>query len=227
MSGLRPGKAIQALRTLKEEGAQPGLELGGPSFDAWKSKVRGVLVGTFGEKDQTVVQFSGVSYWVNGNPRTIPQSEKMRARRQGIEKARGHIDGAIHRLELRTGGEDLIDERSFDPELWAHVANHVVDEQWTTVASQTAIFLEDTLRKWVGDPKDKNGDSLYGQSLYASVPADESDLRLGRRAGERAGWRALGTGFAQAIGNVDRHRIQNRTTRAATRSEFSGWEVFS
>ena len=39
---------------------------------------------------------------------------------------------------------------------------------------------------------------------------DESDWRLGSRTGEREGWRALATGFAQALSNVDRHKIQRR-----------------
>ena len=42
------------------------------------------------------------------------------------------------------------------------------------------------------------------------VFADDSDWRLGSRAAEREGWRALATGFAQALSNVDRHRIQRR-----------------
>ena len=35
-------------------------------------------------------------------------------------------------------------------------------------------------------------------------------LRLGSRSGEWEGWRSLGIGCAQAVGNVDRHRIQDR-----------------
>lgn len=46
--------------------------------------------------------------------------------------------------------------------------------------------------------------------LMARIFADDSDWRIGRRAGERDGWRALGIGFTQALSNVDRHRIQVR-----------------
>jgi len=42
------------------------------------------------------------------------------------------------------------------------------------------------------------------------VFSDESDWRLGSRASEREGWRAFATGFALALSNVDRHRIQRR-----------------
>lgn len=207
---MRAEKAIDALRALQLEAESSEVMGGGPQFIAWKGKVRSVLSASLGNDDHLIKRFDAVRYHLSVKSENTSRYEFDAARYRGVRNACGVIDAAIYQLSLLTGAEEPIDQRSFDTELWCHVANHVHDEQWTTVASQTAIFLEDTLRKCAGDPKDKNGDSLYGQPLYASVLADESDLRLGRRAGERAGWRALGTGFAQAIGNVDRHRIQNR-----------------
>ena len=86
----------------------------------------------------------------------------------------------------------------------------VEDQDWGKVASQTAIFVEDRLRTRAGDPKNGKGDSLVGEELMGRVFSDESDWRLGSRAAEREGWRALATGFAQALSNVDRHKIQRR-----------------
>lgn len=77
------------------------------------------------------------------------------------------------------------------------------------VASQTAIFVENRIRGWAGNPQGRDG-NLVGKALYTYVFGDVSDYRLGRQASEREGWRALGVGFAQALSNVDRHRIQKR-----------------
>jgi len=86
----------------------------------------------------------------------------------------------------------------------------VGDSEWGMVASETAIFVESHIRTWSGSPKDSSGNNLAGKQLYLDVFADASDYRLGAQAGEREGWRFLGMGFAQALSNVDRHRIQKR-----------------
>jgi hypothetical protein len=77
-------------------------------------------------------------------------------------------------------------------------------------AEEVAIFVENHIRTWANSPKDRNGNELVGKNLYLKVFDDSSDYRLGAQAGEREGWRYLGMGFAQALSNVDRHRIQNR-----------------
>jgi hypothetical protein len=89
------------------------------------------------------------------------------------------------------------------------------DEDWGKVASQTAIFVENHVRTWAGNPSDKKGAPLYGQLLWQTVLADDSELRLGQRSAEWQGWRSLGSGFAQALRNVDVHRIQRRAKRYA------------
>ena len=40
--------------------------------------------------------------------------------------------------------------------------------------------------------------------------ANDGMLRLGRQAGKWEGWWSVGTGLAQAVGNVDRLRIKQR-----------------
>ena len=104
-----------------------------------------------------------------------------------------------------------MDERAFDPDLWDHVKGVVGDEDWAKVAALVAIFVEDRVRTWAGHPKDtRTGEDLVGKGLYSAVFANDSEYRLGRRSGEWEGWRMLGMGFAQAVANVDRHRLQNR-----------------
>jgi hypothetical protein len=54
------------------------------------------------------------------------------------------------------------------------------------------------------------GATSIGKALYATALNNTGSLRLGRQESEQEGWCALGTGLAQAVGNVDRHRIQRR-----------------
>jgi len=139
-----------------------------------------------------------------------PKSAWDSARRAGIRKACGLIDAAIYDLELIQGSDEPVDQRAFDPDLWEYVKGIVEDEDWGKVASQVAIFVEDRVRVWAGQPKDRNGNDLVGKGLYGAAFANDSEFRLGQRQGEWEGWRMLGMGFAQAISNVDRHRIQER-----------------
>jgi hypothetical protein len=128
----------------------------------------------------------------------------------GIARACGIIDAAIFELEDAGTSDDAVDETAFDPDLWGHVQAHIQNEDWQTVASQTAIFVEDRVRQWCGNPKGTNDQSLVGKGLYAKIFANDGQFRLGKEAGEWEGWRGLGMGFAQALGNVDRHNIQKR-----------------
>ncbi|MGI8405730.1 MAG: TIGR02391 family protein [Thermomicrobiales bacterium] len=208
---MRPERAIQELVALKQEAETTQLMNGDPDLESWKAKVRSVFVASLGRDDHLIERFDNVHYWLSMWSTSTPRSAFDKARHNGIRNACGVIDAAIYQLKLLSEDNEPVDENAFDPELWEHVKNLVEDEDWGKVASQTAIFVENHIRIWAGDPKDKNGDGLYGKVLYAAVLADDSDWRLGSRSGEREGWRMLGTGFAQAVGNVDRHRIQSRT----------------
>ena len=203
-------KAIGALRALQDAAKTPEVMAGGERFTAWKSKVRSVLVASLGPRDDLILKFDGVSYSLSMWSSSTPESAWTRAQHGGIREACGLIDAAIYQLDLLAGDDEPIDERSFDPELWDNVRGLVEVEDWDKVAAQVAIFVENHVRNWAGDPKGKDGESVVGKALYLAVFADESDWRLGARKGEREGWRYLGMGFAQALSNVDRHRIQKR-----------------
>jgi hypothetical protein len=148
-----------------------------------------------------------VSAWSS----STPDSAWDNARRGGIREAWALLSAAIYELKLHIGDDiEPMDVRAYDPELWEHVKRLVQNEDWGKVASQTAIFVENHVRTWAGNPTDKKGDPLYGQVLWQPVLADDSELRLGQRSAEWQGWRSLGSGFAQALRNVDVHRIQRR-----------------
>jgi hypothetical protein len=183
---------------------------GDGQFTAWKGKVRSVLITVLGEDDHLIESFDKVRFSLGFFTDRTPRSALDNAFSNGLQDACGIIDAAIYQLALLTGDDEPVDERAFDPELWDFVKNLVEDEDWGKVASETAIFVENHVRTLAGDPKNNNGETQIGKALYAAVFADESDWRLGSRAGEREGWRFLGMGFAQALSNVDRHRIQTR-----------------
>lgn len=207
---MRADKAIEALEALKEEAANQQVTNGGEHWTAWKGKVRGVLVAALSKDDHLIDRFDDVRYSLGMWSTSTPQHHFDQARHGGIRNACGIIDAALYQLRLRMEDDEPVDLRSFDPELWEHVRQLVEDADWGKVASQTAIFVEDRIRTWAGEPGGKQGEALVGKGLMAHVFGDSSDWRLGSRAGEREGWRGLGMGFAQALGNVDRHRIQSR-----------------
>jgi hypothetical protein len=78
------------------------------------------------------------------------------------------------------------------------------------VASQAAIYVEDKVRRWAGDPKDAAGRRLLPAALVAQALGEQGVLSLGQQANEAKGWHQLGLGFVSALGNVDRHNIQDR-----------------
>jgi hypothetical protein len=208
---MQTGVAIQNLRALKQEAEEQGLSLK-PSkkFISWKNRTQSVLIRGLGADHHIAKAFADIRYtlsmWSDNTPDSVWDSAFM----GGLDKAKGVLDAAIFELELGSTSDDAVDETAFDPDLWAHVQSHVQNEEWQKVASQAAIFVEDCVRQWCGDPKGRNGETLVGKGLFAAVLANDGQYRLGKEAGEWEGWRFLGMGFAQALSNVDRHNIQKR-----------------
>lgn len=208
---MRPDRAIEELTRLKQEAETSGVKSGDAELTAWKGKVRGLLVAALGAGDHLVERFDKVSYSLGFWTERTPASAYDEARLRGVRDACAVVDAAIYQLNLQLADSDEpTDARAYDPELWEHVKNLVEDQDWFKVASQTAIFVESHIRTWAGDPRGEKGESLVGKALYVKAFGDASELRLGARAGEQEGWRYLGMGFAQALSNVDRHRIQKR-----------------
>ncbi|MET9318315.1 TIGR02391 family protein [Kribbella sp. NPDC003505] len=208
---MRPEVAIAELEKLKLEAATPSVTSGGEAFTAWQARGKGLLIAAFSSKHHLVESFDDVRYGVTVAWSGMPESAWDEARHSGIREACGYLDAAIYELRLGIGNDtEPLDVRAYDAELWEHVKGLVEAEDWGKVASQTAIFVENHVREWAGNPTDKKGDPLYGQVLWQTVLADDSELRLGQRSAEWQGWRSLGSGFAQALRNVDVHRIQRR-----------------
>lgn len=207
---MRPAVAIDRLEKLKAEAEDSDRLLRMPTaFESWKARVRLVFVHALGAENNIVNRFDRVRYTPGIVTSGMERSYFEDAHRRGVGNVLGLIDAAIYELGLASGDEP-VDKHAYDPELWAHVKREVEEGEWAKVASQTAIFVESHIRVWAGSPMDRNGNSLVGKSLYAEVFGDGSSYRLGRQASEWEGWRALGVGFAQALSNVDRHRIQRR-----------------
>jgi hypothetical protein len=206
---MRSSVAIAELEKLAAEAADPLTIRPTQRFASWKSRVESVLSRSLGSGHH-ITAFKKVRYSLLVASANTPDSTWERAFVGGVKDALGHIEAAVFELGLLQAGDEPVDEHVYDPDLWKHVKVHVEDEDWGKVASQAAIFVEDRVRAWAGSPKDKGGNELVGKALYLAVFDDSSDYRLGRQAGEREGWRFLGMGFAQALSNVDRHRIQDR-----------------
>jgi hypothetical protein len=193
---MRPARAIEELRALKQEAEiDPDVRRSGPMHDSWKAKTDAVLVRSLGPDSETLAEFRRVRYRLpiySGAPGSAERAARHFA--DAVDRAAGLIDAAIYELGLQ-GGDEPVDEQACDPELWDHVKTLVEDEEWGKVASQTAIFVENRIRTWAGNPQGKNGNNLVGKALYVEVFGDASAYRLGRRASECEGWRALGIGL--------------------------------
>lgn len=100
---------------------------------------------------------------------------------------------------------------NYDAGLWQHVRHSVEEERWEQVASQCAIYVEDKVRRWSCRPTDGRGQLLVGQALFAHALGGEGPLQLGAQPSECQGWRNLGMGLVGAVGNVDRHHVQERS----------------
>jgi len=207
---MRPALAITELEKLKDEASDPLSIRPNGLFTSWKSRAEGVLARSLGDRHHLVKDFREVRYalgiYFDGQGADPDRASYV----GGVQQACGYIDAAIYELRLLVGGDEPVDQRAYDPELWDHVNGLVEAEDWGKIASQTAIFVENHVRMWAGYPKDGKGEDLVGKALWAVVLKDDSEYRLGKRAGEWEGWRFLGMGFAQALSNVDRHRIQDR-----------------
>jgi hypothetical protein len=122
-----------------------------------------------------------------------------------LPKAQGTLDAAIAELELLADDVPVADESGIDPELWEHIAPEIQAEAWGKVASQAVIFTEDRIRKWAGRPANE-----VGKDLAVAIFGKVGPFQMGRTEGEIQGWQLFAQGIAQALRNVDAHRIQDR-----------------
>lgn len=201
---LAPSRAAEELKALRLEAESP--------FDqdqlvSWHSRARAVLSRALGPDADLVVKWDHVRYWS-----TVAQTpEQVQAyRNKGAREASALLEAAIFELDLLTPQESVLSPASFDVELWEHVESLIGGGDWGHVPAAVAIFCEHNVRTWAGLDT-----SIVGKGLYAKALADDGVLRLGVQPSEWEGWRSLGMGLAQAVGNVDRHRLERRVDARA------------
>ena len=187
---MTPDAAIVRLEKLKDEGRTTGQKNNGFWADAWVARVRDVVARSLGPQHDLVRKLDG------------PLHHQALGK---INAATELIDSAIYCLEITKDEPQPVDPASFDSELWDQVSGLVSIGEWGKIASATATFMEHKVRVWSGDEASSVGKGLYGKAF-----GDAGPLRLGAIKAEWEGWRSLAIGFAQAVSNVDRHRIQER-----------------
>lgn len=182
------------------------------NFLEWCGKVGVILRATFGESSIHLRNFEA-AVRVRNEGYTLASGERRDLeawRRDAAVRGKAVLTSAVYALEVITDVDSPLDEASIDPDLWEHVKSLVSNGDWAKVPAQVAIFVEDCVRRWAGDPRSRDGGAMVGKALYTAALNDSGQLRMGRQASEWEGWRSLGVGLAQAVGNVDRHRIQRR-----------------
>lgn len=208
---MKPDKAIAELLQLKAQADAPEVRRGGPEHNRWRSSVLAVMQSSLPASSGTTTQFSAVRYHVgvySGSPGEAARDATYFAAR--VDDAAGFIAAAIYELGLLVGDGEVA-AASYESELWGHVRHSVEEERWNQVASDAAIFVEDKVRRWSGRPTDASGRALVGKDLFGKAFGVGGPLVLGSQANEAEGWRFLALGFASALGNVDRHNIQDRS----------------
>lgn len=204
---MRTGDAVTTLQALIDQNGL-GEE---PLYLEWQAKGEAVLRSVFGPDAEITDAFQRASA-VKKEPYTTAGGllrDLQMWRSDAAARAKGVLRAAIFTLETVSDGSPL-DDAAIEGELWAHVQGLVATDDWAKVPAAVAIFVEDKVRTWAGDPRQDSGAALVGKALYAKALNDAGTLRLGRQESEWEGWRSLGVGLALACGNVDRHRIQQR-----------------
>jgi hypothetical protein len=196
---LAPSRAAEELKALRLEAEAPFAH---EQLVSWNSRVRAVLSRALGSDADLVVKWDHVRYWstVADTPAQVQQY-----RDKGVREANALLEAAIFELDLLTPQESVLSTTSFDLELWEHVESLISGGDWIHLPAAVAIFCEHKIRAWAGLET-----SAVGRGLYAKAMADDGLLRLGVQPSEWEGWRALGMGLAQAVGNVDLHRLEQR-----------------
>lgn len=204
--------AISALQELKNQAEVDPMALCPPGpLDTWRSKVMVVMERALGKDSQILSVFSAIQYGLVYVSDSTTEIAWRSAFQRGLLLAVGQVEAAIYQLQLM-GEEDevKVDDHGFDPDLWAYVKGLVENKDWDKVASAAVTFVENHFRVWTGSPKNTSGGNFVGKTLFTQILGKESDYRLGNEAGEWEGWLYLGMGFAQALGNRDRHNVKKR-----------------
>lgn len=201
---VKPEDAIARLRALRDEAATLPLSTSSAEFNSWMPRARSVLTRALGEDHHITERFVNTK-WTPPMFTVGDTSAFTATFRATIPEAQGILDAAIGEFELLADEVAVADESGIDAELGEHIAPEIQSEAWGKVASQAAIFTEDRIRKWAGRPVGE-----VGKDLAVAVFGKQGDYQMGLTDGEKQGWQLFAQGIAQALRNVDAHRIQKR-----------------
>jgi hypothetical protein len=206
---MRLDKAIGTLTDLIDEADR---SRGETEFIEWRSKSIAVLKAVFGVQSDQAREFIARTDIVSDGTTLAKgmQADRNMWRGQSVTRGQAVLRSALFTANLLRQ-ESPIGDDSIDAELWMHVQGLIADGDWAKVPAAVAIFVEDKIRTWAGDPRRPDGATLVGKALYSKALNSTGLLRLGGQESESEGWLALGISLAMAIGNVDRHRIQQRS----------------
>lgn len=171
-------------------------------FVAWELRVKSALARSLGELHHITEEF-GKIYWTG--PSLGDPAGDARWFQRGLVTAGGIIDAAIYEVGMRDDEVPVADESGIDGELWEHVAPEIRSEAWGKAARGAVVFTEDRIRRWAGRPTHEVSDKLA-----LAVFGTNGSYRLGLTDSEKQGWQFIAQGIAQALRNVETHRIQNR-----------------
>lgn len=162
--------------------------------------------GTFHEY---VTETSVPVYWAKPslNKRIDDLRSRIREKIRRLESICDRLEFFEYRVPESGNVQEGDSFEDLDPELWEHVRALIVEEQWPQAASAAATFVESRIREWCEFGPDKYGRELISAAMN---PKYGAPLTLGYTDGEKEGWHLLGMGFMGALGNVDRHRVQER-----------------
>jgi len=208
---MNPERAQQLIADLRLKLDDNAVWSPGPVSESWVLNVRSVLSRALGSDSPLVRTLDHIRFYPAPVLRsayadeTSLEQERISTYESGIEHVQAVIDSAL--FEFASGGGDATrpSAANIDHQLWAHVRKLVESADWQNLPAAVAIFVESKIRTW-----GEFGRDVYGKVLYQRAFADDAELRLGATRGEWEGWRALGTGLALAVGNSDRHHIQQR-----------------
>ncbi|MFI7678975.1 TIGR02391 family protein [Actinophytocola sp. NPDC049390] len=192
-------RLVDLLKQLRAEADSLPQRLVAPEYIAWKSRVHSTFTKALGPRHPIIDRFLNIQW--SGRYGGTAQDWFL----SGLGQAVGLINAAIYELEELNAFEDGENDTSVDPELWDHISKLVAAEAWGQVASQTAIFTEDRIRKWTGRPAQE-----VGERLMTAVFGEQGEYRLGLTTGEKNGWHRFAMGISMALRNADAHRIQDR-----------------
>ncbi|WP_082280132.1 TIGR02391 family protein [Mycobacterium colombiense] len=198
---MKPENAVERFENLLTELRQLPADTDSPEFTSWRLRTSSVLSRALGENHNITTVFGSVDWYSMSSDRHW----EIRAFEEGRQRAIGTLEAAIAELELLSEELPAADESGIDHELWAHVAPEVQAQDWGKVATGAVIFTEDRIRKWAGRPTGE-----VSAQLAVNVFGANGNYRMGLVEGEKQGWQLFAQGVAQALRNVDTHRIQNR-----------------